>query len=179
MCVYALTKLYTLNSAVHCTAFMPQLSYKNIILTFTYLSALESPLKGRVNLSLNEYNDPRMYHRSQETSASLRGYEVVYQWCVNRRSPGETNTAALGTTNTQSTIFLGVIRYFLRKAKHKVHSSEGRARAGDSLDDQTCRGPCFLDQEVVQVCRCRADAKAPASSSVSLQPLHGRCFPNT
>lgn len=99
--------------------------------------------------------------------------------CVTGRSPGETSTAALGTTNTQSTVFLGAIRYFLRKAKHKVHSSEGRARAGNSLADQTCRGPCFLDQEVVLVGRGRADTKAPASRSVSLQPLHRRCFPNT
>lgn len=51
--VCGLIKLYTSNSAGHCTAIMPQPSYK-IFLMFKYLSVLEYSLKVRVNLFLND-----------------------------------------------------------------------------------------------------------------------------
>lgn len=50
--VCGLIKLYISNSTGHCTAIMPQPSYK-IFLMFTYLSVLEYSLKDGVNLFLN------------------------------------------------------------------------------------------------------------------------------
>lgn len=173
VCVCELIKLYTLNSAVHCRAIMPQLSYKNISdVRISWCAGIF--FKGQGELSSVRLGWP--CNLSPGNSCKSKG---VLHTIPSASSPpaGCMHWQRYGSGNNKRPPAppRAVIRDVLHKTNHKVHSSWDRARAGNSLKDQLCLGPCFPDEDVVLVFGVsgRATVKSPAPKPVSLQPVHG------